>query len=265
MSNSSDEAAALNDAIADEAPEMPNALSGEVTLLRGLYDAADDTWHTTAQVRELTGADEEHLAVFAAKKDLGYSEYMTEVLNRAVISIGDLKVAQLPGLIDKLILADRDLLFLGVTRSTYGRTKKFKVSCKKCGELNDIEIDLVDDFTSDPPTFDLTKPLSVETLHGEILLKLPTGESAQLATVKAKNDAEINTYMLASAVVDDKLASMDQRLAWARSLSLGDRRILISALSEVQVGPKMGEVETQCASCDNDLTIALDWVSLLLA
>jgi len=265
MSNSSDEAAALNDAIADDAPEMQDALSGETELMRGLYDATDNKWHTVAQVRELTGSDEEHLAVFAAKKDLGYSEYMTEVLNRAVISIGDLKVSQMPGLIDKLILADRDLLFLAVTRATYGRTKTFKVACKKCGELNDVEIDLIDDFTSDPPPFDLTKPLPVETLHGEILLKLPTGESAQLATVKAKNDAEINTYMLASAVVDDKLTSMDQRLEWARALSLGDRRMLISALSDVQVGPKMGEVETQCASCDNDLTIALDWVSLLLA
>lgn len=265
MSNSTEQASALNDAIADDAPEMPAPITGRVTLMRGLFSSTDEKWHTEAVVNELNGADEEYLVSFGAKKGLGYSEYMSEILKRSVVSIGDLEVASMPGIIDKLILSDRDMLFLGVTKKTYGNTKSFKISCAECGELNDIEVDLDEDFKVTEPDFDVQKPLPVETLHGEILLKLPTGESAAIAADKAKNDAEINTYMLASAVADDSLETMNDRLEWARKLSLGDRKKLVGALFDVQIGPKMGEVETQCASCDNPITIVMDWVSLLLA
>jgi len=57
----------------------------------------------------------------------------------------------------------------------------------------------------------------------------------------------------------------DNPLKWARNLSIGDRRKLVDALLAVEIGPKMGEVETQCASCGEDMPILLDWVSLLFS
>ena len=55
----------------------------------------------------------------------------------------------------------------------------------------------------------------------------------------------------------------EEREAWAKKLGVADRKNIIKALTSAQPGPRMGEVETQCAHCEKELTVVLDWVSLL--
>jgi hypothetical protein len=266
MSDLANEADMLNDAIADDAPVMPNALTGEVKLLRGLYDKDQDVWHDVAFVRELTGQDEERLATIGSREDIGYSEYMSEVLKLAVERIGDIDIKRLPGAVDKLILADRDMLFLGITRRTYGVTKEFRIRCGHCGTQNDVEVSLDDDFLIlKPDGFDPKEPLKVKTSKGIVEMRLPTGETSTIAADKGKTDAEINTYLLGAGVLAEDIVELEEGVAWARSLNLGDRKKLVTALTDLELGPKMGEVETQCSECGKDVTVLLDWVSLLLA
>lgn len=265
MSMSAD-ADTINSAMAEPAPEMPKAVNGEITLLRGLRQTTDnkDTWHTRSVVRELTGEDEEYLANKESAPDLMYIEYMNALLQRAVVSIGDIDVQAHPGVLSKLIMADRDMLFLAIVRSTYGLTRKIRTTCAVCGVKNDVELDLYEDFPVQEPTFDLREPIEVSTSRGTVYLRLPNGEDTIEAQKLAKtNDAALNTYMLARCSVWPADEEID-RVKWAQGLSIGDRKTLIRSLLDIEVGPKLGEVDTHCAECGELLPILLDWVSLLL-
>jgi hypothetical protein len=68
--------------------------------------------------------------------------------------------------------------------------------------------------------------------------------------------------MLSRCAVWDSNPPRDKE-QWAKSLNLGDRGKLVKALSTDPPGPKMEEVKTQCANCEEELLIVMDWVSLL--
>lgn len=257
----------INQAALDPVPSMPAPLSGEMTLLRGLAETKDSgevVWHTKAHTRELTGADEEKLASLEKKEGLTYTEYMNAILESAVTTIGGLSVKTTPGLVNKLILADRDMLFLSVLRSTYGVTRTVRVICGQCGESNDVEIDLHEDFPIVIPDFDIHEPIDVQTSRGNIKLRMINGEDTIEAQKTAKTDAELNTVMLSRCVVWGDDAPADT-LEWARSLNVADRKKLIAALQAIELGPNMRGVETHCAECEAAMPILLDWVSLLLS
>lgn len=266
MSTSSD-ADIINTSIQDPTPRMQPGLTTEIELLRGLGEKHEDgseTWHSLAKFRELTGDDEEALAGLENKPNMTYTEYMNTLLSRAVTHIGGLEVAKYPGIMNKLILADRDMLFLGVVRATYGLTRDLRVRCPHCDESNDVQINLDEDFPIKQPEFDLRDTLKVQTHKGVYQLRLPNGEDSLEAQKKAKNDAEINTAMLARCAVFEEGEEPEDRVQWAKSLNAGVRRQLVNALLEVRVGPDLEGVNAQCAHCGKDMPMLLDWVSLLL-
>jgi hypothetical protein len=260
------EADAINEAMSDPVPTMSDPPSNHVELMRGIKQSTDlgDVWHTDAVVRELNGADEEFLAALEKKKGLTYSEYMSGLLSRAVLTIGDLDVSKSPAIVDKLILGDRDLLYMGIMRATYGDTREIRTTCTSCNTSNDVVLDLDEDFPIRYPDFDVKDGMKVKTSQGVITLRLPNGEDTVYVQKNSKNDAELNTLMLARCSVWDDDNAPEDAEKWAKELNLADRKKLINALLKVDIGPKMGEVETQCASCEKDMPILLDWVSLLL-
>jgi hypothetical protein len=255
-------AGAANSAIADEVPSIDKSPDTSVKLLRGLLNPETLTWETTAEVKEITGEDEEVLASLDSKEDLSYSDYLNELLKRAVISIGSLSIAKNPHLIDDLLIGDRDLLFLGVVRAAYGRAREMQLTCGTCQKDNDVTIDLIDDFKVETNNVDLTQPISVVLKNGEeVLFSYPTSGDGRYASKKGKTVAEQNTLIIARCLIDSM--DRDSRESWAKKLNIADRKKITKAITSVQPGPRMGEVETQCAHCDTNLTVVIDWVSLL--
>ena len=256
----------INSALQDSAPEVAVAPDGRVTLIRGLCKTVDgvETWHTEAVVRELTGADEEYLSSVANRKNATYSEYMTAILSSAVVSIGDIEIKKNNALVDKLILADRDVLYLAILRVTYGVRRSLKVPCVSCSEKNEVIINLDTDFDFKDPEFDVRVGIPVTTSNGTVTLRVPTGEDTTAIAKHSGNEAELNTLMLSRCAVFSADEAPTNRTEWARSLNISDRRILTSALADLEIGPIMGEVDTQCAYCEANLPVMLDWVSLLL-
>lgn len=255
------EAEAVNQAIQDPAPQIANPKSLQVELLRGFFDGSE--WQTSASVRELTGVDEEALAAFDIRNGVSYSEYMTHLLKRSVVDIGSTRVEDNPAILDNLIIGDRDVLFLGTLKATYGRYREFELICRECEGHNDIKVDLEDDFKVDESSEDLRVPLSATLRDGTVVqLNYPTGADSQYVSKKSKTTAEQNTLMLSRCAV---LPGMDRPQAevWAKNLNLADRNKLVKTLLSAQPGPRMEEVETQCAHCNAKLVLALDWVSLL--
>jgi len=257
MSTTAD-AALVNSAIADPAPQITPLLPTTVTLLRGVSDASVGVWHTTAVVREMTGEDEEKLAETQAGKDeeLSFGEYMSEILSLGVVSLGPYDKPT-KEMLDGLILGDRELLFLAIVRATYGREREFTLKCPKCEKDNFVAVDLFDDFPIKQPTWDLHAPHEVELRDGSVIfISPPTGRvSHELA--KAKTLAERNTMLLANCIID---GDMDM----ARKMSLGDRNKVLKVLLENQPGPSLEEVKAPCGHCDTEIIMVLDWASLLL-
>lgn len=253
---------AANEAIADPAPRISPAPVTSVSLIRGLFH--NDEWHTDAVVRELNGEDEEAIASLTSKDDLVYSEYMSALLKRAVVSIGNVEVTGNGGIIDDLLIGDRDLLFIAAMRATYGRFRELEVSCGNCGATNFVTLNLDEDFKFEMPDEDFTKPIEVELRSGQIVkVRYPTGGDSTYVAKKAKTTAEQNTLMLARCSEWDPEERPKNVEKWAQKLGVSDRKKLVRALTSNPPGPKMEEVKTQCAKCENELIIVMDWVSLL--
>lgn len=257
MENVAAQADALNSALSDAAPEMEPAPDTVVRLLRGVYNKDLDTWETTAVVRELTGHDEEALSAHNNNSTV-YAEYMSFLLRRAVVSIGSISVKDNPEVIDELIIGDRDSLFLGIIKATYGPQREYQVVCNSCGGSNDVFVG-VDEFPVKEATHDVREPLTITLKNGkEVQFRLPNGADSQVVARKGKTTPEQNTIMLSRCVI-----GIDNGAEWAKNLNMADRAEIISKLLDAQPGPQIGEVKAQCAHCSEDMIIMLDWASLL--
>lgn len=253
------QADALNKALEDEVPKIKEAPQPLVELIRGAFNKETDSWETFATVRELNGFDEEAIASIDSRK-MVYPEFMSFLLKRAVLRIGNMDVQENPSIVDHLIVGDRDLLFLGIVEATYGKTREYQVNCQSCGASNDVFVSM-DEFKRKEPTFDVKEAFSVTLSDGStVSLRLPNGFDSQQIAKKAKTTAEQNTMMISRCVLAEKGRNNED---WAKSLSLKDRNLLIKELAEKQPGPVIGEVNAQCATCEADLNIVLDWASLL--
>lgn len=255
---------AANSVIADPAPVINDAPNTTIELLRGIFNYETGNWETLATVRELNGEDEEFLASASAKKELSYAEYMSVLLARSVVSIGDYEISKNPSLVDQLIIGDRDMLFLATIKATYGRVRELEVVCGSCGGTNYVSLQLDDDFKVKVPKHGLRSPMEVSLKNGFVVkLNYPTGADSLYVAKKGKTTAEQNTLMLARCSVwDDGDRPADLEL-WAKALNLGDRNKLVKSLTTDPPGPRMEEVKTQCGACNEDMNILMDWVSLL--
>lgn len=260
------EADALNEAIREPAPELRDSESLTISLQRGLIDPASGIWQTEAEVREMTGADEEYMAGIDAKGNVTYSEYMVTLLKRAVVRIGTIDIQSNQSALDNVSLGDRDILFLGIIKATYGSTKDFKITCSKCDKDSDVVMDLEADFPLQDPNVDLHEPMEVKLRKGKVMkLRVPTVSDTAYVTKKAKNVSAQNTSMLARCTLwADGEAPSDPE-AWAKTLNVADRNKMIKALLDVKAGPSIEAVNVPCAHCDEELTVSIDWISLLLS
>lgn len=257
MENVAAEADALNSALEDPIPEMAPAPSTRVDLICGIYNKELDTWETTAIVRELNGYDEEALSSHDNKSTV-YAEYMSFLLRRAVVSIGSVSVKDNPNIVDDLIIGDRDKLFLGIIKATYGDFREYQVICNSCSESNDMRVG-IDEFNVKEPKGDVRKPLIITLKDGsKVSFRLPNGADSRAVALKAKTTPEQNTIMLSRCVI-----GIDNGADWARNLNMADRSEIISQLLDAQPGPQIGEVKAPCAHCGEDMIVLLDWASLL--
>ena len=255
----------IADAIQAPPPEMGKAAPTQVELLRGVVDPTSGEWPTTATVREMNGADEEELArLSATQEDISYAEYTTALLTRAVTSIGSLPTKSDPSILDNLIIGDRDMLFLGIIKATYGNVRTFNVSCPSCHSANDVRVNMDEDFPVTQPLNDPRVPRTVTLRNGmDVKVKFPTGADAKLIASSGSTSAEQSTTIITRCVVWDDDRSDAVKTMWAKELSVADRKSIVTAALEDQPGPRLEEVEASCASCSETITMIMDWASLL--
>ena len=245
----------------DKFPEIPRQLDNAVELQRGLINRVTGEWEKLAEVRELTGYDEERIASLENRKGITYIEYFTEILKMGVVSIGNIEFKDR---LNELTIGDRNILFLAIIRTTYGRERMFDRTCGECKEVNKVIIDLYDDFPLQTPDFDPTGTIKVTLKNGTVHELRPPNAEDNIAIGKKDSTGPAQaSAMIARCSIwrDNPPVNAEE---WAKSLSLSDRQLLIRALTDLNMGPKLEEVDATCAHCGADMPVLIDWIFLIL-
>ena len=253
-------------AIVGDSPLMETPPDSTVTLFRGLYHG--DSWHVNAEVSELTGEDEEVIArAMAANDSVGY---VNAILLQGVHQIGPLVLSDLPthervGTINRLLIGEKELLFLRILQVSFGDTREVTTTCPSCQETNEVSFSITDDIPvkdlDDPqrPSYDFTMRDG-----STIEYRLVTGED-QAATTERKNSTtpEQNTITLSRCILTHNGTILVDPMRFVRRMSAFDRRKLLREINDKQPGPYFKEVKLPCAACGVMSSFQPSWADLL--
>lgn len=237
------------DNLADKALELPET----VVELPGGYIDTDFNLITEAEVRELTGVDEEAIA-----KSTDSGRALLTILERGTVRIGEEKATRT--VLDSLLIGDRDFLLLAIRRATYGNTVDLTgVDCQHCAHVQDMTVDLSTDVEvsrlNDPATdryFDVTGP------RGKVFgVALPVGSTQRELILKGDLTlAEMNTILLSGAVTSvDGMPSLGA--STVRNLGIADREAITREIAKRYTGPRLNAVEKVCEQCGETMTVGL--------
>jgi len=244
--------------VAGSIPEVviPSLPDTTVTLAAGLIDPFAGTVSTTAEVRELNGADEEAIAKLS---DPGKA--LLAILERATVSIGEEPATK--QLLGSLLAGDREALLLAIRKATFGSEVEVSTVCDKCPELQTFKIDLDKDVEVkklDDPIRD--RRFTVELKAGLAKVNLPTGDvQTQIINATDKNSAELDTMLLAACVTEigDQPVLNANRI---RTLGITDRRLLLDEIAKRNPGPQLSEIKKACGTCGQEVYLPLTLAEL---
>lgn len=247
-------------AIAGAQPLMEEPGNPWITLPRGLQDG--DRWDTQAVVRELTGVDEEVLAKYRKDSVL----LIDAVTALGVESIGATNISEKSfddrtDILRRLLIGEREQLFLAVATATFGDEKNVEYGCPVCEATSDVTISLTNDIerkTLKDAQDDVRKHT---TTKGEVIeYRLVTGADQfdLYSRATGLTSAEQNTLLLTEVIVRvDGKPVVDVR-NFVRNLGMKDRAVLIDKLIKAQPSPNM-ILNTECPSCGSPVTLPLTW------
>jgi len=224
-----------------------------VTLSAGVLDPIDGLI-MTAEVRELTGADEEAIA---KASDTGKA--LLTILDRAVVKVGDHESPK--DLMDVMLAGDRELLLLTIRRVTFGDDVIFDgVVCPNCTQPQKITVLLNKDVKIKELEGGTT--FSITGKAGDFEVALPNGiVQKTLINSALKTTAELDTLVLKGCIksINGKpLMDVEE----VRNLSIKDRRDILQAISDRNPGPQLSEVTKQCPSCGSEVPLPLTLAEL---
>lgn len=220
--------------------------------LPGGYVSPDGEVHRTAEVRELTGKDEE-----AIVKSASISKAMAVALSRGTVKIGSLPATE--EVLDKILSADRDTLMLGIYRATFGNTSQVPSYCNGCKEVKTVEVDLVTDI----PITRLEDPIEdrefiIKGRKAEYTVVLPEGRAQKdVANNTDKNNSELDTILLEYCV----LAINGTRVRGKsdiQNIGLADRRLLLQEIIKRNPGPQYNDLKTTCPDCGGEVVVPIN-------
>jgi hypothetical protein len=207
---------------------------------------------TTAEVRELTGEDEELIS-----KSASPSKALTTLLVRGTVSVGDeiLETADF----DKMLSGDRDSILIGIRCLTFGEEVEYSAVCPSCSLQQILVIDLKEDInyvTLDDPIRDRTWDITLK--NGDIAnVSLPTGKVQRRVTEAPDSitSAELTTMLLSAAI--NSINASPAKPNTALKLSITDREALVKQISTRNPGPRLSEVSKACQACGESVPTPL--------
>lgn len=239
-------------------PRIDDPGDNQVTLERGI--CREGTWYRNAEVRELTGADEEALAA-AGVGTSAYRVFETLLL-RATVHVGGEPMS--PKVAAELLIGDREALVVAIRRATFGENLDFeRLPCPRCGELVDLTVPL-----AALPSVTLDEPervnFEVPLRHGATAtVRLPTGEDQEavfaIKNNKARQDSEILGRCVLSVTQPD---GTEIRKPPAQTLRMADRQAILGFLGETQPGPRLADFSFTHETCGEEVALPISLAML---
>jgi len=224
-----------------------------VTLPGGYINAAGEVI-TEAEVRELTGADEEAIA-----KAPNVGRALLTILQRGTVRIGNEKATE--EVLDQLLSGDRDTLLLAIFKATFGSTTEVPVFIG--GEAKQVEVDLDKEIKYKILTDPINDRLfTVKGKKNEFTVQLPTGKTQKEMILNSeKSQAELTTVMLEGTVIkiDDTPVVSKQQV---RNLGLVDRKRIVDELNDRIPGPQFDEITVTDPDTGSEVQVPVNFGTL---
>lgn len=228
--------------------------------------------HTDFEYREMDGADEEAISKNTIKQNP--AKVINVLLDRCIVRIGtilksEVKASKWTEIIKSLTTADQDFAVMKIREQSVGSTITVKHVCNSCKKELTTEID-IDEFEIVPfggdrlIKFELKKGYKDKDgeVHKEGTVRFPNGTDREiLAPVANNNIALANTLML-SRIVTELGTVKNVTDAMVRSLTTGDREIILKAIQDNMFGYKF-EIEVDCPNCGNSFTGHLSSINFI--
>lgn len=256
-----DELAEAKEIIVGEAPTIADLPDTMFTLPRGIL--REGKWHARAEVRELTGVDEEVLGKVRKPE-----ETFDTMLTLGVVRLGEFDLAGMDegerrGWLNKLLIGERELLFLAIAKATYGDDRKYEYKCRNCDTTLQLRVKISEDFKPKEIPDIREKTFSYVTTKGQkISYRLVTGDDqAEVMRKQGASIAETNTLILSNCIteVDDSLVV--DPVMFARSLPMRDRQAILADMIAHQPSVNL-LVEFPCDSCGEGQQVNFGWLDL---
>lgn len=257
--NATENAAQANQLLAEVMAEPVQEETAQITspadttvTLPGGYVAFTGEVHRTAEVRELTGRDEEIIA-----KAGGSSRIFSAILTRGTVSIGEMPAEE--RLLDNLLIGDREAILLGIYKATFGPTATVNSWCTGCSTTKEIELNI----DADIKTKVLVDPVNDRgfTLKGKknnYTVMLPTGATEKaLAVDPTKNYAEKVTILLESTVVEINGSPVVSK-SQVQNLGLVDRNKIAEEIAKRNPGPIFEDIKMACPDCEGEIVVPVN-------
>jgi len=216
----------------------------------GIIDA-DGTRHSEIEVRELTGADEEALSKAEINKTM--DRYMNEIVKRGLVRVGEHEAPINPTLLGELLVGDREMVLLAIRRATYGDSMELTMICPACASAVDANYDLANEIPIRKLEDPMQRRIEVKLRDGRTAIaRLPTAaDQDALLRLTGKTLPEANSVLLSRCLITiDGMPA--NSLAAVQNLGIIDRRTILDEMTDIQPGPKYGEVMVECPGCGRE-------------
>ena len=232
-----------------------NPTENIVTLPGGYITFAGEIV-TEAEVRELTGKDEEAIA-----RASNTGKALLTILQRGTVRVGDERADE--KLLDRLLSGDRDALLLAILKATFGNECNVPTYCPSCDEFKTVAVDLTEDikvnFLNDPIA---DRVFQVEGKNNMFTVQLPTGVTQkELIMNSDKSVPELNTILLENTVVKIDNNPVLSKLQ-VQNMGMVDRKKVVDEINKRVIGPKFDDLVVTCPDCESEVTVPINLGSL---
>ncbi len=210
----------------------------------GLLDA-DGARETHAELRPLTGAEEDWLA---ANPEISNASAVTHLLSTCLVRLGKCIVDS--DLVQRLLVGDRDFLMLRLRRLTLGDQFRAVLHCPACSAKMDVDFDANDVPVERRPQTSAT--YVIERRGRPIRFRLPVGGDQEAAT-KGLESIEATETLFKRCLLDEGGAA----------LSKEDRAAVIEEMDRVAPQVEL-ELSATCPECSHGFVVPFDTTAFFL-
>ena len=211
--------------------------------------------HTTVEIREMTGYEEDILA----SKSMPPAKKMGELMARCVEAVGAVRDKdKIRQILKKLTIGDRTFLIFAIRRATFGDECPFDWTCPSCSETGTYRVNL-GEFTIKNMEDPTKRQFTVTTPKGRtIIFKTLTGEDEALMERAAKNTKDALSLALMTRIV--QIDGQPASLPAIKSFSMADRNFIRNKFEEMDGGVDTS-MDMVCKSCMTETKSEFDFQS----